>query len=313
MKTWEPMFMDPEFKETVWGGTGIMSIFGKKIPSAHTGESWEIAARENGNSTIRNGRLAGKTLAEALETNPVEILGYSFMGKGAYRFPLLVKIIDAEDDLSIQVHPNDEQAPVLEGPQGRGKTEMWYVMDAEPDAQIVYGFERDMDPETLDAAIENGMLENYLNYVPVKKGDAFLIPAGTLHSLCGGVILAEIQQNSDTTYRIYDYNRAGLDGNPRPLHLEKAKEVLNFSKVSEDPHENIDEGIVCPFFQVYRRNLRGMQEIAVTTDRFQIVMIVEGSGKIDGIPFRKGDTILLPAAGETVGLEGRAVYLQILG
>ena len=127
------------------------------------------------------------------------------------------------------------------------------------------------------------------------------------------MILAEIQQNSDTTYRIYDYDREGLDGNPRPLHLEKAKEVLNFSKTAEDPHANIDEGIVCPYFQVYRRNLRGMQEIAVTTDRFQIVMIMEGSGKIDGIPFRKGDTILLPAAGETVGLEGRAVYLQILG
>lgn len=312
MKTWEPMFMDPEFKETVWGGTRIMSVFSKKIPSAHTGESWEVACRENGNSVIRNGKLAGKTLSEAMEEYPIEILGYSSMGKGIYQFPLLIKFIDADDDLSIQVHPDDKMAKTLEGPSGSGKTEMWYVIDAEEGAQIVYGFEKDITAGEFAKAVEDGSVEDLIHYVPVKKGDAFFIPAGTVHALGQGILVAEIQQNSDTTYRVYDYGRMGLDGKPRALHVEKAAEVLDFTGIKEEPYGNMDEGIVCPFFQAYRRNLRGMQEIAVSSDHFQILMILEGSGKVDGIPFRKGDTILLPAAGETVGLEGRAVYLQVL-
>lgn len=312
MKTWEPMFLDPEFKETIWGGTKMMTIFSKKIPSAHTGESWEVAARENGNSKIRNGRNAGKTLAEAIEENPVEILGYSAMGKGEYHFPLLIKIIDADKDLSIQVHPDDEQAKVLEGPQGSGKTEMWYVVDAEPDAQLIYGLKKSMTKEQFAEAIASNTLENYVNYVPVKKGDTFFIPAGTLHAIGEGILITEVQQNSDTTYRVYDYGRVDDEGNPRALHVDKAIEVTNLDAVDGDGKVNIDEGVVCPYFQVYRRNLKGIQEIAVTSDRYQIIMILEGSGKIDGTPFRKGDTIFLPAAGETVGLEGRAVYLQIL-
>lgn len=312
MKTWEPMFMDPEFKETLWGGTKIMTVFSKKIPSAHTGESWEVAARENGNSKIRNGKLAGKTLAEAIEEYPVEVLGYSVMGKRSYQFPLLVKIIDADDDLSIQVHPNDEQAVTLEGPQGSGKTEMWYVIDAEPDAQLIYGLKKNMTKEQFAEAIANGTLEDHVNYVPVTKGDCFFIPAGTLHAIGQGILIAEIQQNSDTTYRVYDYDRRDDNGNPRQLHIEKALEVTDLSGVKGDGKTDINEGVICPYFQVYRRNLRGIQEIAVSSEHFQMVMILEGSGKIDGIPFKKGDTILLPAAGETVGMEGRAVYLQIL-
>lgn len=312
MKTWEPMFMDPEFKETIWGGTKIMTIFSKKIPSAHTGESWEVAARENGNSTIRNGKLAGKTLAEAIEEYPVEVLGYSAMGKGMYQFPLLVKIIDADDDLSIQVHPNDQQAVALEGPQGSGKTEMWYVIDAEPDAQLIYGLKKNMTIEQFAEAIANGTLEDHVNYVPVTKGDCFYIPAGTLHAIGQGILIAEIQQNSDTTYRVYDYDRTDAEGNHRQLHVDKALEVTDLTAVKGDGKADINEGVISPYFQVYRRNLRGIQEIAVSSEHFQMVMILEGSGKIDGIPFKKGDTILLPAAGETVGMEGRAVYLQIL-
>ena len=151
-----------------------------------------------------------------------------------------------------------------------------------------------------------------MNYVPVKRGDAFFIPAGTLHAIGRGIVLAEIQQSSDTTYRVYDYGRLGLDGNPRPLHVDKALQVTSLESSVGSEYSNMEEGIVCPFFQVYRRNLRGIQEIAVSLDHFQIILILEGSGKIDGKPFKKGDAIVLPAAGETIGLEGRAIYLQIL-
>ena len=304
--------MDPDFKETVWGGTRIMTLFGKKIPSAHTGESWEVSAHENGQSRIRSGFLEGKTLKEAVSMYPSEILGYQVARETHGQFPLLVKIIDASDDLSIQVHPNDEQALRIEGPSGRGKTEMWYIVDAEPDAQLIYGLKKDMTEEAFAKAIADGSLEDYVNYVPVKRGDTFFIPAGTLHAIGSGIVLAEIQQSSDTTYRVYDYGRVGLDGNPRPLHVEKALQVTNLFSSKGNEYSNIEEGVVCDFFQVYRRNLRGIQEIAVSLDHFQIIMILEGSGKIDGKPFKKGDTILLPAAGETIGLEGRAIYLQIL-
>ncbi|MBO6158288.1 MAG: class I mannose-6-phosphate isomerase [Firmicutes bacterium] len=312
MKKWQPMFMDPEFKETVWGGTRLLGIFAKKIPSAHTGESWEVSAHENGQSKIKNGFLEGKTLLEAVSEYPTEILGYTGARETGGKFPLLIKLIDASDDLSIQVHPNNEQALLLEGPTGRGKTEMWYIVDAEPDAQLIYGLKKDMTPSAFQEAIETGALEDYVNYVPVKKGDTFFIPAGTLHAIGAGIVLAEIQQSSDTTYRVYDYGRVGLDGNPRQLHVEKALQVTNLTSSKGNEYSNIDEGVVCDYFQVYRRNLRGIQEIAVSLDHFQIVLILEGSGKIDGMPFKKGDAILLPAAGETVGLEGRAVYLQIL-
>lgn len=312
MKQWEPMFMDPDFKETVWGGTRIMTEFGKKIPSANTGESWEVAAHKNGNSTIRNGFLKGKTLQEAINEYPAEIMGYSVVREDRSRFPLLIKIIDADNDLSIQVHPNDEMAARLEGPGVSGKTEMWYVIDAEEGAQLVYGFKKDMTADAFAKAIEEGTLEKYLNYVPVKKGDCFFIPAGTLHAIGKGILIAEIQQNCDTTYRVYDYNRLGLDGKPRELHIEKAKACANLSSSAGQEYSSIDEGVVCDYFQVYRRQLRGLQEISVSNEHFQVLMILEGSGRIDSIPFKKGDTILLPAAGETVGLDGRAVYLQIL-
>lgn len=312
MKKWEPMFMQPVFKETVWGGTKILTTFGKKIPSDHTGESWEVAAHENGQSVILNGCMAGKTLQEAIEEAPEEILGSKVLEEQGTHFPLLIKLIDASDNLSVQVHPDDEMAKCLEGPRENGKTEMWYVLDAQPGARLIYGLRQEVTPEAFAEAIESQTLEQLVNWVPVHKGDTFFIPAGTLHAIGAGILIAEIQQNSDTTYRVYDYGRVGLDGKPRQLHIEKAKQVTKLTASVGTEYADIEEGIVCPYFQTYRRNLRGLQEIAVSSEHFQILMILEGSGRINGQPFKKGDTILLPAAGETVGLEGRAVYLQIL-
>lgn len=312
MKQWEPMFMEPEFKETIWGGTKLMGLYNKKIPSGNTGESWEVSAHENGQSRIRNGFLAGKTLQEALFQYPSEILGNRYTREYGNKFPLIVKLIDAAEDLSIQVHPDEEMAKFLEGPSGSGKTEMWYILDAESESRIALDFKKAMSPEALEKAIQDGTLEDKINYIPVKRGDTFLIPPGTLHAIGSGIVLAEIQQASDITYRVYDYKREGLDGMLRPLHIEKAKQVLNYKAYDGSEIENIEEGVVCDAFQVYKRTLRRIVEIMVTPDHFQILMILEGSGKIDGIPFKKGDTILLPAAGETVALFGQAVYLQIL-
>lgn len=313
MKTWSPMFMDPIYKETVWGGSKILSVFAKKIPSGHTGESWEVSTHENGESRVRGGRFDGWSLHDVIKEDPEAVLGRSVYQKYGAKLPLLVKIIDAQESLSLQVHPNDEQAAALEGPSGIGKNELWYVIEAESDAQIVYGFQKPFTPEALDLAVEDNNLEDFVHHIPVRRGDAFYIPAGTLHALGEGTMVIEIQQSSDITYRVYDYGRLGLDGAPRQLHLDKAKQVLNFDSSSRiEPKDLSKEGVVTPYFQVYRRNLRGMQEIGVSMDHFQILFILEGSGKIDGVPFKKGDTIFLPAAGETVGLEGRAVYLQIL-
>lgn len=310
MSKWEPMWMQPVFKETVWGGSQMAAVFEKKIPSEHTGESWEVAAHSNGKSIILTGSMAGKNLQEAIEEEPEAILGSAVSKQYGAHFPLLIKLIDAADRLSVQVHPNDEEAKRLEGPEENGKTEMWYVIDAKPGAQLIYGVNREVTPQEFANAIETQTLDQIVNSVPVHKGDTFFIPAGTLHAIGAGILIAEIQQNSDTTYRVYDYGRAGLDGKPRMLHTEKAKQVTCLTPRYEQV--NIDEGICCPYFQTYRRKLKGVQKITVSEEHFQILMMLEGSAVLEGCPFKKGDTVLLPAAAGTVALEGNAVYLQIL-
>lgn len=310
MNQWEPMWMQPVFKETVWGGRQIAAVFGKEIPSEHTGEAWEVAAHDNGKSVILTGKMAGKNLQQAIEEEPEAILGSAVFKKYGKHFPLLIKLIDAADRLSVQVHPNDEEAKRLEGPGENGKTEMWYVIDAKPGAQLIYGVNRPVTPQEFADAVKSQTLDQIVNWVPVHKGDTFFIPAGTLHAIGAGILIAEIQQNSDTTYRVYDYGRIGLDGKPRALHTEKAKQVTCLTPRYEAV--NIDDGVCCPYFQTYRRKLQGQQEISVSKEHFQILMMLEGSAVLAGRPFKEGDTVLLPAAAGTVQLEGSAVYLQIL-
>ena len=308
----QPMFMEPIFKETVWGGTKIRSVFGKEIPSEHTGESWEAAAHANGQSRIRSGYMAGMTLQEAVTEAPEAVMGTEVTAKFGTHFPLLIKIIDANDNLSVQVHPNDEMAHRLEGPQEDGKTEMWVVLEAKPGARLIYGFRQDVTAEEFAATIEEQRLDELVNWIPVKKGDTFFIPAGTLHAIGAGILIAEIQQNSDTTYRVYDFGRLGLDGKPRELHTEKAKQVTDLSSSLGKEFSDIDAGVCCDFFKTYRRVLSGQTEIEVDPAHFQILMVLEGSGQINGAPFQMGDTILLPAAMGAACLEGEAVYLQVM-
>ncbi len=312
MNNFEPMFMEPIFKETVWGGEKIRTVFGKDIPSQHTGESWEAAAHANGHSRIRSGYMAGKTLQEAVMEAPEAVMGTEVAAQFGTHFPLLIKIIDANDNLSVQVHPNDEMAHLLEGPQEDGKTEMWVVLEAKPGAQLIYGFKEDITKEQFAEAIEAQKLEELVNWIPVKKGDTFFIPAGMLHAIGAGILIAEIQQNSDTTYRVYDFGRLGLDGKPRELHTEKAQQVTNLSSSLGKELADIDAGVCCEYFKTYRRVLNGQAEIDVEPAHFQILMVLEGSGCINGVSFKMGDTILLPAAMGKAVLEGDAIYLQVM-
>ena len=312
MSNLKPMFMEPIFKETVWGGEKIRGVFGKEIPSEHTGESWEAAAHANGHSKIREGFMVGKTLQEAVMEAPEMIMGTEVVEQFGTHFPLLIKIIDANDNLSVQVHPNDEMAHLLEGPHEDGKTEMWVVLEAKPGAKLIYGFKEDVTEEQFATAIEEQKLEDLVNWISVKKGDTFFIPAGMLHAIGAGILIAEIQQNSDTTYRVYDFGRLGLDGKPRELHTEKAKKVTNLSSSLGKELADIDAGVCCEYFKTYRRVLQGCNEIEVDPAHFQIIMVLEGSGKMNGMPFKMGDTVLLPAAMGKAVLEGEAVYLQVM-
>ena len=219
-----PLQFKPEMKERIWGGRALEQ-FGLELPEGAIGEGWMIGDHPNGTTKVMNGALAGMGLDEIREQ-----FGREFFGTKGYaedgRFPLLIKLLDCNDDLSIQVHPTDSYDRLPKGELG--KTEMWYILAAEPGAKIIYGLKEGVDRSALAAAIEEGRVMDCLQEVPVEAGDAFYIPAGTVHALCAGVVVAEIQQNSDTTYRVFDYNRPGLDGKLRELHVEDSLNVTAY-------------------------------------------------------------------------------------
>jgi mannose-6-phosphate isomerase len=232
MKDIYPLYFKPVLKNYLWGGRNLEKL-GRNLPEGEkVAESWEIAAHEDGMTTVKNGPYAGKSLADLLL-----LLGEDLVGRNNQwaikrgKFPLLVKLIDANRPLSVQVHPHDDYAMAHEKNE-LGKSEMWVVLDAEPDAEIVYGMNAKVIPEEFRKAIENGTLEQYLRRIPIRTGDHVCVPAGTLHAILDGVIIAEIQQNSNTTYRVYDWNRLGDDGSPRALHVDKAIDVVDFDQVN---------------------------------------------------------------------------------
>jgi mannose-6-phosphate isomerase len=220
-----PMLFEPNLHTIVWGGDRLTQW--KGLPQQeHIGESWEVSAVESSPSVVANGVWAGKTLPEVVASAPEEILGKAVAKHYGDKMPLLVKFIDAQKDLSIQVHPDDEMAQREHGKNG--KTEMWYILDAEPGACIYSGFKKTLDPEEYKRMVQDGTVVEALAKHEVHAGDVFYIPAGRVHAICGGIMLAEIQQSSDVTYRIFDYNRPGLDGKPRELHTEFAARALNY-------------------------------------------------------------------------------------
>lgn len=293
-----PVKLSPAYKDYLWGGTRLKSVFNKECAYERVAESWELSAHKDGQSTVCSGDFDGQLLSEYLQKIGKEALG-SNCEKYDY-FPLLIKLIDAQGNLSVQVHPSDEYALTHEGEYG--KTEMWYILDCEEGASLYYGFSRDVTKEEYETAIQNGELTNLLNQVPVKRGDVFFIPAGTVHAIGAGILICEIQQNSNTTYRVYDYNRRDKDGNLRPLHIEKALAVSNLAKSPERPETSDGDDVVlaaCEYFEVKRLRVNGEKTVSVNDTSFVSLMVTDGSGALvydDGkLEFGKGDSIFIPA------------------
>lgn len=319
----QPMKMRPIFKEKIWGGTALRDVFKKPIPPGKTGESWEVAIHKHGQSIIANGEFEGLYLSSAIDALGVKLLGDAVVKSYPGRFPLLLKILDCCDRLSIQVHPDDRYAAIHESGE-LGKTEMWYVLDAKPGAKLIYGFAKDVTRQEFADAVYSGSLEPLLNYVEVKKGDCFFIPAGTLHALLDGLLIAEIQQNSDTTYRVYDYNRTDQNGNKRPLHIKKALDVTNLSssrgreriirnacKIGENTQTHL---VSCKYFTVSHYEVARQINLTPSKQSFELLLFCEGGGIIgyDGgsVEFLAGDSFVIPAYLGDYCIEGKCSFLK---
>ncbi|MBR5969170.1 MAG: mannose-6-phosphate isomerase, class I [Lachnospiraceae bacterium] len=320
-----PFLLKPAYQHYLWGGMRLPELFGKSADRLPLAESWECSTHPDGETTVASGLFDGMTLAEVLRANPA-FLGQKF--KGQTDLPVLVKLIDAEKDLSIQVHPTDEYAAEHENGQ-RGKTEMWYVLEAAEGAELIVGFRKECTKEVLRAHARDGTLEDVLCRVPVKKGEAYFIEAGTVHAICAGCLVAEIQQSSNLTYRLYDYNRRDAEGNLRPLHLDKALAVADCHttdparvRVFEDKGsaEASLPVAACKYFHVYLWNLSSpdAQDMRIpSTDSFAALLCIEGEGRLETeeaeLPLKKGDCVFVPAENSAVTLTGKLKLLCIQG
>ncbi|WDH84129.1 class I mannose-6-phosphate isomerase [Paenibacillus urinalis] len=314
-----PLQFEPEFKERVWGGRALEQ-FGLSLPEGHIGEGWMIADHPNGTTKVMNGELAGTGLDEIREQYGKSWLGTKGVSEKGGRFPLLIKLLDCNDDLSVQVHPTDDYEGLPKGELG--KTEMWYVLDAKPGAKIIYGLKEQVTNDQLRTALNNGTVMDTLQEVSVEAGDSFFIPAGTVHALCAGVVVAEIQQNSDTTYRIYDYNRPGLDGKPRELHIEDSLNVTKFESTGatsmKTNHAVPGEWLTlasCPYFVVEKGIVSGTWNLNTTEDSFTILVVCDGTGSLawnDGasLALTAGQCYLIPSSLGSYQLSGEATVLR---
>lgn len=300
-----PMKLVAPLKDYLWGGTRLKEEFGKKTQLEQVAESWELSCHKDGKSVIANGAAAGKTLAAWLAAAGEDALGMK--AAKASGFPLLIKLIDAHDNLSVQVHPDDAYALRVEGEHG--KTEMWYVVDAAPGAELLYGFQHEITKEEFRRRIAEHTLLDVVRHVPVRKGDAFFIPAGTLHAIGKGLLICEIQQSSNSTYRVYDYGRVGADGKPRALHVEKALDVTSLSPAAQGalrtPQIDIFAGVrarllaACPYFTVYHLAAAGECALDAGADSFHALTVLGGQLKLgaagEALSLQKGETVFLPA------------------
>lgn len=298
-----PLLFQPEMKERVWGGRALEQ-FGLELPEGPIGEGWMIGDHPNGTTKVVNGELAGLGLDQIREQYGKEFFGSKGFSEKNGRFPLLIKLLDCQDDLSVQVHPNDHYDRL---PQGElGKTEMWYILDAKPGAKIIYGLNDGVTREQLAQAIEENRILDCLREVSVEAGDSFYIPAGTVHALGAGILVAEIQQNSDSTYRLYDYNRLGLDGKPRELHIEDSLNVIAYegsgSSFMKTDLPGSNEWLTLarsPFFITEKGKVEQSWALQSTAESFIIHIICDGTGTIqwaDGEQAVKpGECYLIPA------------------
>ena len=317
-----PLKFQPILKDKIWGGNKLKSIFNKAAESDKLGESWELSGYENDESVITNGFLAGNNIAELIEIYMGELVGEKNFDEFGHTFPLLFKLIDANQNLSIQVHPNNEVA--IERHNTLGKTEMWYVVDADEDGKLVIGFSKDCTQEEYLEALENDQVENLLQSITVKKGDVFFIPAGLVHAIGKGVVIAEIQQSSDITYRIYDYKRVDDNGNERELHTEQALDVIDFKasinpKTSYKVVENqISPLISCEYFTTNMLKFdKAITRNYGSIDSFVVYMCLEGSFVLicndEKLNVNKGETILIPACINEIDLipDNLAILLEV--
>ena len=318
----EVMRLKPVGKDYLWGGTRLREEYGKDIDLTPLAETWECSTHPDGPSTVANGVCRGRLLSDVLAEHPEYIGTKTSDG----RLPVLAKFIDARQDLSVQVHPDDAYARAHEG--DNGKTEMWYVVDALPGATLIHGFRHPVTADILRQAIETGTLERHLRRVPVHRGDVFFVPAGTVHGIGAGTLIAEIQESSNVTYRVYDYDRVDKDGRHRQLHFDQAMAVMNCGAQTERLHYprlvryyagcSRERLCRCRYFDVERiRSTRGFT-FSVLDASFQIIMILNGEGRIETmdteqkpIRFRRGDTLFFPAAIGRCVLLGDAELLKI--
>lgn len=329
-----PFLLKPAGKDYLWGGSRLNDDFSKNIPMEPLAETWECSTHPDGPSTVGSGEFKGQSLTDILHKHP-EFLGthprniLSARGLRADELPILIKFIDAKQDLSIQVHPDDVYANDNENGQ-LGKTEMWYVLDATKDAHLIYGLIHDVDKNTVRKAIHEGTLEKYLQKVHIEKDDVFNVESGTIHAIGAGALIAEIQESSNLTYRMYDYNRIDKNGRKRELHIEKALDVANL-KASSEPAQPMrvlqytrgcaNEFLYrCKYFQVERlllntERIREMLTIQTDEVSFMVLLCVDGCGMIrfdnESLPFFRGDCIFVPANSMTLTLHGTAQFLKV--
>ena len=295
----------PIYKTTVWGGERIAAFKGIETALTHVGESWELSGIEGSESVVSEGEQVGSTLPELVAREGAALVGEKNLARFGTEFPLLIKFIDAHNDLSIQVHPDDTLAMARHGK--RGKTEMWYILDAEPQASLIAGFNTSIDSAQYEQLVAEDRLVEVLARHSVKAGDCFFLPAGRVHAIGAGTLLAEIQQTSDITYRIYDYGRMGLDGKPRELHTEEAREAIDY-RLYDDYRTHYTatpdgeaELIRCEHFTTELYDLHKPYSLDLTArDSFTAVICLDGDGQLtteDGttLPIRQGETILIAA------------------
>lgn len=323
-----PFLLLPAGKDYLWGGTRLRDDFSKNLDCEPLAETWECSTHPDGPSMVRSGEYAGQLLTHVLKAHPEFIGTHPQMAEG---LPVLIKFIDAKKDLSVQVHPDDTYAKIHEK-GSLGKTEMWYVVEASKKAHLVYGFVHDMDQESVRKSLKQETLERYLQKVPVKKGDLFFIPAGRVHAICSGCLVAEVQESSNVTYRLYDYNRTDKYGNKRELHIEKALEVadLKGSATPRQPMKTvrfykgamIESLCQCKYFQTEKITLdtqrcRELAWFQAGENSFHVLLCLEGCGMIkwesndEGMNFFRGDCIFVPADSVEYCLHGSAQLLRV--
>ena len=306
-----PLKFNPILKSMIWGGEKMHQYKAIDTDQKNIGESWELSGVPGNESVVSNGEFAGRTISELIKEYGPALLGRKVHETYGENFPLLIKFIDARDDLSIQVHPDDAMAQSVHG-QPFGKTEMWYVVSADKDAHLMSGLSAEITPEEYVSRVENNTITDVLSDYKVQSGDVFFLPAGRIHSIGKGCFIAEIQQTSDLTYRIYDFGRLGLDGKPRELHTELAKDAIDYS-VSEDYRtaytaaQNEETQLVeCEYFKTNLLDLTEPLSVDVKSkDSFMIVICLEGQGEMKDsegnvVALKQGETVLVPAVTDEI-------------